>query len=228
MNILSESIINSTGSLSFTSFLACMTTALILGLILARVHMVDNIYSKGFIMSLALLPATVSVIIIMVNGNIGTGVAVAGAFSLVRFRSLPGTAREITSLFLAMAVGLATGMGFLGYATLFTLIIGLIQIVYSKSSFGQQQPNTKERRLRITVPESLNYDQSFDEIFNKFTEDHSLVSVKTTNMGSMYRLAYDLTLNNPNEERDLIDALRTRNGNLEVSSTMKNLITPEL
>lgn len=222
------SVINNGETLNFLSFLLCIVIALLLGFVTAMVHTVKNTYSKGFLVSLALLPAAVCVVIMMVNGNVGTGVAVAGAFSLVRFRSLPGTAREISSLFLAMAIGLAAGMGYLGYAFIFVMIISMVQIVYARSRFGEHIADHYERTIRITVPESLNYTDAFEELFDELTQSHSLVSVKTSNMGSMYRLVYRVKLKALSAEKELIDALRVRNGNLEISSSQQDFLAPEL
>lgn len=228
MTSLFNSILSTTGSLSLYSFLMSMSAALFLGFILAKVHMVRNEYNQGFIITLSLLPASVAVVIMMVNGNIGTGVAIAGAFGLVRFRSQPGTAREISSIFLAMAIGLATGMGYVAYATVFTLMISLFLLIYTQTSFGQFTHEPKEKIIKVTIPESLNYAKVFEDVFRQFTVSHQLIAIKTTNMGSMIRLTYDVTLKDPLLEINLINALRIRNANLEISSTQKKFNTPNL
>lgn len=228
MTSLFNSILSTTGSLSLYSFLMSMSAALFLGFILAKVHMVQNEYTQGFIITLSLLPASVAVVIMMVNGNIGTGVAIAGAFGLVRFRSQPGTAREISSIFLAMAIGLATGMGYVAYATVFTLMISLFLLIYTQTSFGQFTHEPKEKIIKVTIPESLNYAKVFEDVFRQFTVSHQLIAIKTTNMGSMIRLTYDVTLKDPLLEINLINALRIRNANLEISSTQKKFNTPNL
>ncbi|AMC93029.1 cell division protein FtsZ [Erysipelothrix larvae] len=228
VNQLFTSIFEITGSINLVSFLICIGAALLLGYISASIHTVGNTYSKGFVVSLALLPAAVCVVIMMVNGNVGTGVAVAGAFSLVRFRSLPGTAREISSIFLTMAIGLATGMGYIGYAVLFVIVIAPVQIIYSKSTFGEKDMDSLQRTVRITVPESLNYTDAFDEAFDEFTTSHQLLAVKTSNMGSMYRLTYSVLLKQSQDEKNLVDALRVRNGNLEISSSQREFVAHEL
>jgi hypothetical protein len=201
-----------------TDFLLCIACALICGIILAVGYIFKSKYTKNFVITLAVLPAVVCVVIMMVNGNIGAGVAVAGAFSLVRFRSVPGTAREIGAIFLAMGTGLVCGMGYLGFAALFAVILGVALLLYTLSGFGK--PNTKARFLRITIPEDLNYTEAFDEVFEQYTTHHRLVHTKTVNLGSMFNLRYELILKDASKEKEFIDALRVRNGNLEVTLTL--------
>ena len=162
----------------------------------------------------------------LVNGNLGTGVAVMGAFSLVRFRSVPGTAKEISSIFLAMAVGLAAGMGYIGIAVLFVVVIGAANTIFTVSSFGEKR--TEERSLRITIPESLDYTEVFDEIFEQYLKRWELIQVKTTNMGSLFRLEYRVVLKDRKDEKKMIDGLRCRNGNLEILSSRAAAIREEL
>lgn len=200
---------------SVNTFLICMGCSIVLGAVIAWIHSLYSTSSKGFVMTIALLPAIVQMVIMLVNGNLGTGVAVMGAFSLVRFRSVPGSAREINSIFLAMAVGLATGMGYLTAAGLFVLIIGVVNIIYNVTGFGKT--TNKEKELKITIPEGLDYSGIFDDIFMQYTAKHELVKVKTSNMGSLYKLDYRIRLKHPEEEKLFIDELRCRNGNLEIS-----------
>lgn len=203
-----------TTAFTMGGFLACTLASLVLGLLAAAIHTYQNPCSKGFAVTLALLPAMVQMVIMLVNGNLGTGVAVMGAFSLVRFRSIPGKAEEIASVFLAMAIGLATGTGYIGAAALFVLIIGLVRILLSFSRFGERK---KEGRfLRITIPESLDYTSVFDEVFGQYLQKWELKQVKTTNMGSLFRLDYEVVLKESGEEKNMLDALRCRNGNLEI------------
>ena len=169
-------------------------------------------------MTLATLPAIVAVVIMMVNGNLGAGVAVAGAFSLVRFRSVPGQARDIAFIFLAMAVGLVCGMGYLGYAALICVILGGANLLLQLANFGGSSSRL-DRTINITVPEDLNFVGLFDEVLDRYASSHDLVTIKTTNMGSLYKLQYNVLLRNAECVRDLIDDLRCRNGNLEVSLT---------
>ena len=161
------------------------------------------------------LPAMVQVVIMLVNGSIGTGVAVMGTFSLVRFRSVPGNAREIGSVFLAMAIGLATGMGYLAVAVLFTVLLCGLDLLLSIAGFGREVPGT--RNLRITIPEGLDYEGVFDDLFQTYVKSWELESVKTANMGSLYRLCYRIVLKNNISEKAFLDDLRCRNGNLEIS-----------
>ncbi len=197
------------------TFLICMICSVLLGAVMALLHSLYNNSSKGFIITIALLPAIVQMVIMLVNGNLGTGVAVMGAFSLVRFRSIPGNAKEINSIFMAMAVGLATGTGYLAAAVLFVIILGGISIIYNISSFGEWKQ--KEKELRITIPESLDYNGVFDDLFSKYTKKNVLIHVKTANMGSLYKLNYRVILKNLDEEKAFIDEIRCRNGNLEIA-----------
>lgn len=199
------------------TFLLCMGVSLLLGLMLCGMTMWRSRFSRSLIVTLAILPAVVCVVILMVNGNVGTGVAVAGAFNLVRFRSAPGSAREIGALFVAMGTGLLTGMGYLGYGVLFTLILGGAMMLYNTISIRPGAGGIKECTLHITIPEDLDYVGVFDPVLAKYTSRYSLTQVKTTNMGSLLRLTYDLTLKDPARQKSFIDQLRLRNGNLEIS-----------
>ena len=210
-----------TSSLTPGIFAVCLVSALALGSIVAFIYMFRSQYTRSFAQTLALLPAMVSVVIMMVSGNLGAGVAVAGTFSLVRFRSAPGTAREIGAIFLAMAIGLACGMGYIGFAVLFTLVICLFMILYNMIGFGARKVPFQERWLSILVPEDLEYHGMFDDLFDRFTTEAQLRQVKTTNLGSLNKLTYDITLTEPGTEKAFIDELRTRNGNLEISLSLR-------
>lgn len=202
-------------NLSLIQFLLNTVVALVLGLFLAWTYTIKNKYTKSFVVTLAMLPAVVSVVIGVVNGNIGTGVAVAGAFSLVRFRSVPGTAKEIGAIFLAMATGLTAGMGYLGHAILFSILLGGLTALYNLSRWGENDPNV--RQLHIAIPETLNYSQVFEDIFLRYAKETELLSVKTAHLGSVFKLQYLIKLKADDEEKAFIDALRCRNGNLEIS-----------
>jgi len=203
------------GELDIKAALVCTVISLVLGLIIAVIYMLqDKNYSKNYIITLALLPAMVQVVIMLVNGNLGTSVAVMGAFSLVRFRSMPGNAKEIATIFFAVIVGLATGMGYVTYACLITVLIGLTMFVLTKSKFGERKDPEKE--LKITIPDNLEYDGLFDDLFVQYTNKHDLFHVKTTNMGSMYELQYHIELIDESKQKEFIDALRCRNGNLTI------------
>ena len=207
--------IMSNGTITGTAFLLATLCSIVIGIFIAFMYTIKNSYSKSYIITLALLPAIVQVVIMLVNGNIGAGVAVAGAFSLVRFRSAPGSGKEITSIFLAMAVGLATGMGYIGIAALFAVIITLANLILSNVSFGNGA--NEEKTLKITVPEGLDFEGIFDDIFERYTTKADLVEVKTSGMGSLYKLNYSVVLRSKASTKGMIDEMRQRNGNLEIS-----------
>jgi len=217
-----------TSIISISYFLLCIGSSLVIGLIMAFAYMFRSRYTKSFIVTLALLPAVVCVVIMMVNGNVGAGVAVAGAFSLVRFRSVPGTAKEITMLFLAMGAGLITGMGYLAFALLFTVIMCVLIVLYNQLDFGSKKNAAAYKTLNITIPEDLDYTGVFEEILEKYTTSYELVKVRTTNMGSLFRLTYNLVLRDTAKEKEMIDKLRCRNGNLEITVSRQENATVEL
>ena len=217
-----------TAVISVTDFLLCLGCSLVLGLILAFAYMYRSRYTKSFVVTLALLPGVVCVVIMLVNGNVGTGVAVAGAFSLVRFRSVPGTAKEICMLFLAMGTGLIAGMGYLGFAAVFTLVMCVMFVLYNRLDFGTKKNAAVFKTLTITIPEDLDYSGVFDDIFAEFTRSHELVRVKTTNMGSMFKLTYNAELTDATQEKKMIDKLRCRNGNLEIVVSQQETVGTEL
>ncbi len=202
------------GEFTLVTTLLYMGVSLGLGYLIARCYMFGSNYNKSFVATLALLPAIVSAVIFIVNGNLGTGVAVMGAFSLVRFRSIPGTAKEIAFIFFSMAVGLATGMGYLLYAIVFTVVVGGASLLYFQTSFGEQSSAMKQ--LKVTIPENLDYNDLFDDLFAEFTDSHTLMKVKTTNMGSLYQLHYNIVLSDEKREKEFIDQIRCRNGNLDI------------
>ena len=225
-----DSIYNSTagtGTLSIAPFMASVGVALALGLLLACVYSFRARHNRNFVVALAMLPAIVAVVIAMVNGNVGAGVAVAGAFSLVRFRSVPGSARDIAFIFFAMCVGLVCGMGYLAYAAIVAVVIGAVFLIYQTSGFGGIAPNT-DRTLRITVPEDLDYTTLFDDILEHHTSYAELVSVKTTNMGSLFKLVYNIGLKDERRQKAMIDEIRCRNGNLEVALSHQEMAADEL
>ena len=214
--------------ISVTDFLLCLGTSLVIGMFMAVAYMYRTRYTKSFVVTLALLPAVVCVVIMMVNGNVGTGVAVAGTFSLVRFRSVPGTAKEICTLFLAMGAGLIAGMGYLGFALLFTAVMCIMFVLYNRLDFGTKKDAANFKTLTITIPEDLDYSGIFDDIFSEFTTSHDLVRVKSTNMGSMFKLTYNVMLRDVTREKDMIDQIRCRNGNLEISVSKQETSGTEL
>ena len=217
-----------TAVISVTDFLLCMGFSPILGLFMAFAYMYRTRYTRSFVVTLALLPAVVCVVIMMVNGNVGTGVAVAGAFSLVRFRSVPGTAKEICTLFLAMGAGLIAGMGYLGFAVLFTVVMCAVFVLYNRLDFGAKKNSDSYKTIAITIPEDLDYSGVFDDIFAEYTVSHDLTRVKSTNMGSMFKLTYNVTLRDAAREKEMIDKIRCRNGNLEITVSKQETTVTEL
>lgn len=207
-----ESIFSDT--LTLKSVLLSIIVSLLLGLFVAYIHMRTTKYTKNFIITLSILPLLVQIVMMMVNGNLGTSVAVLGAFSLIRFRSIPGNSREITSIFFAMAIGLATGMGQLILAIMLTIIIGFVLFILSKSKFGDKK--ISDQVLKITIPETLDYNNVFNDIFNEYLEEYKLFQVKTTSMGSLYELSYKVSLKDDLCSKKLMDDIRVRNGNLKI------------
>lgn len=214
--------------ISVSNFFLCVGVALLIGLMLAAVYAFRSRYTKSFLITLGIIPAIVSIVIMMVNGNIGAGVAVAGAFALVRFRSVPGTAKEIAVIFLAMAAGLVVGMGYLAYAALFSVIICAVLLACQLIKLPKRRKRAADKTLRITIPEDLDYTDIFDDIFDQYTSSRTLIQVKTTNLGSMFRLTYNITEKDVSQEKKMIDALRVRNGNLEISISEQEIRTDEL
>lgn len=201
-------------SLTIQSFLICTAVSIILGVLSALLCKYKNQTTQSFLITIAMLPVIIQLVIMLVNGNIGAGVAVAGAFSLVRFRSAPGTAREITAIFMTMALGLAIGMGYIAIAVIFFIIVAIFQIIMCTVEFGTQ--NDYIRDLRITIPEDLDYEGIFDDIFDRFTKSVELESVKTTNLGTLYELRYTISLKQDVVPKEFLDEIRIRNGNLNI------------
>lgn len=208
-----NSIITGT-EITVTSFIICTAVSLLLGILTAVLSMYDNKPSQSFVITLAVTPAIVQVIIMLVNGNIGTGLAVAGAFGLVRFRSASASGKEISLIFLSMAIGLATGMGYVMLAIIFFIIVALMIWLLQKVRFGAGNENA--RSLKITISENLDYDGLFDDIFSEYTTGAELEKVKTSNMGTLYELDYQIILKDEHRIKAFIDELRCRNGNLNI------------
>lgn len=201
-------------SVTGLQFMECTLASIVLGVFCSLIYMYRSRYHKNFVITLALMPLIVQLVIMLVNGNLGAGVAVMGAFSLVRFRSIPGTAKDIGSIFCAMAVGLATGMGYLAAALVFLLCFSAVNIILNVSKFGEGSQG--EKQLKITIPENLDYMGIFDDLFEKYTKEYHLTQVKTTNMGSLFELTYSINLKSGQEEKKFIDDIRCRNGNLKI------------
>lgn len=200
--------------MTLSAFLICILSALVLGVLNALAFSFRNRHSSSLPFALVLVPPIVTLVIMMVNGNIGAGLGVAGAFSLIRFRSAPGTARELSGLFTGTAIGLACGMGYVGIAAVFFLIVAAAVITLSLLRFGENSRSF--RQLKITIPENLDYDGLFDDIFEKYTAKHELTKVRTTNMGTLYELTYHIYIKGGDVGKEFIDELRCRNGNLNI------------
>lgn len=214
------------GNLTMQNGLLCTVVSVVLGVLIAVIYMQQGNYSKNFVVTLAMMPVLVQVVIMLVNGNVGTSVAVLGTFGLVRFRSVPGTSREIANIFFAMAVGLANGMGYLTFSVAMVVVIGGMFLLLGKTSFGERKYNEKD--LRITIAEDLDYTDIFEDIFAEYTSKSSLEQVKTTNLGSMYELKYHITLKDAKKEKEMIDQLRCRNGNLTIICGKRSTLQEEL
>ena len=211
-----SSIFSDTASMTASNALLCSAASVILGFILAFVyHKTDSRSSKSLFIAITVIPLIVQVVIMLVNGKLGTGIAVMGAFSLVRFRSAQGTGKEIAAIFAAMAVGLACGMGYLVFALVIAAVVIAIMLLIGLTPIGERV--VKDKQLRITIPEDLEYDTVFDDIFSKYLSKVTPERVKTTNMGSMYELRYIVRVKDVHKEKEFIDAIRCRNGNLPVS-----------
>ncbi len=205
---------STTNALDIKSILICSVTAIALGLVIAFAHLKTSKTSKNFLVTLTILPLLVEVVMIMVNGSLGTSVAVLGAFSLIRFRSIAGNSKEISSVFFTMAIGLALGMGHILFAAVITALVVFVNLILSNTNIFNlsAQPQT----LQVTVPEDLDYTHVFDDIFKQYTSYAELVRSKTTNMGSLYQLTYDVKLNKTANEKEFLDAIRIKNSNLKV------------
>lgn len=202
-----------TAPMTAGSFFVCIAAALALGILTALVFGRGSFHTGSYSVTLALLPAVVAMVIMLVNGNVGAGVAVAGTFALVRFRSMPGTAREITGLFFAVSLGLACGMGYVAMAAVFFVIISCALFVLDTLKFGIVRSH---RHLKITIPEDLDYEDLFDDLLDEYALSHELIKVQTTNMGTLYELSYDVCLKDDKISKKFIDSIRCRNGNLPV------------
>ena len=208
---------NTTSSVDISNILLSLLTSIVLGLMIAFTHKLTSKYNKNYLTTIALLPLLITTIIIMVNGNLGTSVAVLGTFGFVRFRSVPGTSKEILSVLFSKTIGLVVGMGNLIFVSIVTVISCLFIIIYHKLTIFDE--NKYEKILRISIPENLDYTEVFDDIFKVYAKDAKLISVKTTNMGSIFDLKYRIILNKDIDEKEFMDELRIKNGNLKIILT---------
>ena len=204
----------STTGLEITTALISAGVALGLGLVLALTHMKTSQTTKGFLITLAVLPLLVMAVMIMINGNLGTSIAILGAFSLIRFRSLQGRAKDLLAIFFAMMIGLACGMGHILFGTVITIVAIIAIIIFTYTPF--LEPNRSERVLKIVIPEDLDYEEVFADIFKKYTSRAHLVKMKTMNMGSLYKLTYDVKIKHGVKEKEFLDEIRVKNCNLKV------------
>ena len=201
-------------NITLNNFIIIIVSALILGLIISYVHFKSTKSSKNYIVSLVMMPMLISTIIIVVNGSLGRAVAILGSFSLIRFRSVPASSKEIMSIFMTMVIGTVLGSGYVVLAYIFTLIASLALIVLEKTKYGE---SIKTKELKVLVPEDLDYTNIFDDIFDKYTNSYELIKTNTTNMGSMYELKYKINLKKEVNEKEFIDEIRVRNGNLRIT-----------
>ena len=208
---------NTSSGLSVTAVLICLLTSLVCGILLALTYRTCEHPSKSFLLTTAVLPAVVMIVILLVNGNLGVGVAVAGSFSLVRFRSLPGKASDILIIFVSMAMGLCTGMGYALLAVCLTVLFCLFLYILTRASVLDSDPSW--RSLRISIPEDLDYITVFDDIFEKYTKKAQIETVRTVNLGTLYQISYEIELKDSRKEKEMLDEIRTRNGNLPVISS---------
>ena len=195
-----------------------VAVAVVIGLVIAFVYTLiskKDGYNKSFIVGLALLPAIVAAVILLVGSNVARAFSMAGAFALVRLRSAPGSAKDISIVFFSMASGLACGLGFVTFAVCFTVLILVVLVIISVTGFGGSSEYKKQ--LRITIPENLNYMTVFDDVFEKYLSENVLRKVKTTNMGTMFELTYECRMKDDNTQKQFIDELRERNGNLNIT-----------
>ena len=211
-----NSIINN--NIDIKSFTIIMISSIIIGLIISLVHMKGGKYSKNYSITLAVLPSLVSAIIMVVNGSVGTAVAVMGSFSLIRFRSIPGSSREILDIFFTMVMGVILGSGYIVFAYIMCIFVSIILLILNKSKFGEIKGI---KSLKILIPEDLDYTNVFNDIFTKYTSSYTLTKTSLTNMGSMFELKYDIILKGNINEKEFIDELRTRNSNLRI--TLSNI-----
>ncbi len=205
------------GAVTASQFFIMAASAVVSGIVYAIIMSFRIRSTKRFFIVVALVPFVVAAVITFVNGNIGAGVAIGGAFSLIRFRSAQGSADEIAAILVAMGAGIAFGMGYIGYGIVILLVLSVLFFLLNFVPLFRHKSMAEDQLLRITIPESLEYNGTFDDIFAHYLKKVENAGVKTTGMGSMFRLSYKVQLKDPGEEKAFIDELRTKNGNLEVA-----------
>lgn len=214
-----DSLLSTTAAdtLTITGSLLVIGSAILLGLFISGVYLFthkNEEYSGSFAVSLILLPAIIAMIILLVGNNVARAFSLAGAFSLIRFRSAPGDAKDISYVFFTLGVGLACGMGYLGYAALFAVILCLVMVILEKLRFGSRRPNGMQ--LKITLPEDMDYEGVFEDILKEYTATHRLIRIRTTEFGSLFELTYDVRLKSGNGSKAMVDKIRCKNGNLNI------------
>ncbi|WP_310550884.1 DUF4956 domain-containing protein [Paenibacillus glufosinatiresistens] len=223
-----DSIFNTTvtsAELTFTDALLTLAVALILGAAISLTYMrtTPGSFTQSFTLTMVLLPAIVAIIILLIGSNVARAFSLAGAFSIIRFRSAPGDPKDIAFVLFTMASGLACGVGAFGYAVLFTVILCAVMFLLSYTRFGVRK--SVQKTLKVTIPENLGYEEAFAEVFARFQVDYELKKIRTTELGSLYELVYSVTLNENTSQKEFLDAIRTRNGNLDLSLTMAPTMT---
>ncbi|MFE5322835.1 DUF4956 domain-containing protein [Paenibacillus sp. NPDC056579] len=207
-------------TLTFTNAILTIVISFLMGAIISVTYMKTSkqSYSQNFALTMILIPSIIAVIILLIGNNVARAFSLAGAFSIIRFRSAPGDPKDIAYVLFTMATGLACGVGMYGYAVLFTIVLCVLMVVLHKFKFGEKR--SSQKLLKITVPEDLGYEEAFQEVFQKFAVSHELKKVKTTELGSLFELVYVVTMNPNTSQKELIDALRCRNGNLNITLSM--------
>ncbi|KAA9008514.1 DUF4956 domain-containing protein [Paenibacillus spiritus] len=223
-----DSIFNTTvtsAELTFTDALLTLAVALILGAAISLTYMrtTPGSFTQSFTLTMVLLPAIVAIIILLIGSNVARAFSLAGAFSIIRFRSAPGDPKDIAFVLFTMASGLACGVGAFGYAVLFTVILCAVMFLLSYTRFGVRK--SVQKTLKVTIPENLGYEEAFAEVFARFQVEYELKKIRTTELGSLYELVYSVTLNENTSQKEFLDAIRTRNGNLDLSLTMAPTMT---
>ncbi|MDO7906285.1 DUF4956 domain-containing protein [Paenibacillus sp. JX-17] len=207
-------------TLTLSSTIITILLAVVLGGLISYTYMKTNPggYTQSFTLTMVVLPVIVAIIILLIGSNIARAFSLAGAFSIIRFRSAPGDPKDIAYVLFTMASGLACGVGAFGYAVLFTIILCVLMFVLSSMNYGTRK--SLQRTLKVTIPENLVYDEAFDEVFRKFNVQYELKKIRTTELGSLYELVYAVTMNQLTNQKEFLDEIRCRNGNLDLSLTM--------
>ncbi|KOY14407.1 DUF4956 domain-containing protein [Paenibacillus xylanivorans] len=222
-SIFSSALTDTT--LTFSNAILTIGLAIIMGVIISLTYMKTNqsTYSQSFTLTMVVLPVIVAIIILLIGSNIARAFSLAGAFSIIRFRSAPGDPKDIAYVLFTMASGLACGVGAFGYAVMFTIILCVLMFVLSRFNFGEKK--NQQKTLKVTIPENLSYEEALDEVFHKFNVVHELKKIRTTELGSLYELVYNVTIHESVNQKEFLDMIRTRNGNLDISLTMSPTTT---